>query len=194
MYTARNLFLVACLATAPVYGVDWALDGENSRLSFVTVKNVDIAEAHQFGGLKGSVSGEGQINLQIVLDSIDTKIPIRDERIREHVLGTAEFPLARVTGQVDWSAVGELGVGQSLSTEIRIEFEFRGSKTPFLTQVQVSAVDENILQAVSSSPVLVNARTLGVAEGVEKLREIAGLTSISMAVPVYFSLRFERRP
>jgi hypothetical protein len=40
--------------------------------------------------------------------------------------------------------------------------------------------------------VIVNAANLGLADGLEKLREIAGLPSISKAVPVSFVLVFEK--
>ncbi len=41
-------------------------------------------------------------------------------------------------------------------------------------------------------PIIVNASNVALAEGVEKLREIAGLPSISNAVPVTFVLQFVR--
>ena len=39
-------------------------------------------------------------------------------------------------------------------------------------------------------PIIVSANAVGLAGGVEKLREIAGLTSISDAVPVSFVLTY----
>jgi hypothetical protein len=46
----------------------------------------------------------------------------------------------------------------------------------------------------SVRPVIVNAGPLGLDEGVERLREAAGLPSISPAVPVTFQLTFLARP
>ena len=179
-------------ATAVAGPAEWALDSENSTVSFVSLKNVDVAEAHRFASISGGISGMGRLNLEIALDSVDTRIPIRDERMREHLFTTQEFPTAEISGQLDWQTYADLEPGQSLDTEVRIELNFRGATTPFLATVQVSALNGQVIQAVSSAPILVSARSLGVADGVEKLREIAGLQSISMAVPVYFSLRFRQ--
>ena len=44
------------------------------------------------------------------------------------------------------------------------------------------------LLVTSSQPVVVDAGALGLDEGVERLREIAGLPSITPAVPVSFRL------
>jgi len=43
---------------------------------------------------------------------------------------------------------------------------------------------------VSERPVVISATQFGLAEGVESLRKIAGLPSISVAVPVSFVLSF----
>ena len=51
--------------------------------------------------------------------------------------------------------------------------------------------DDRILVA-SRKPVIVNASQVGLLAGVEKLREVAGLPSISPAVPVSFVLAFDR--
>jgi hypothetical protein len=45
---------------------------------------------------------------------------------------------------------------------------------------------------MSKKPVVVNAPEFKLAEGVEALREIAGLPSISLAVPVSFVLAFDQ--
>jgi len=40
------------------------------------------------------------------------------------------------------------------------------------------------------SPLIITAESVGLVAGVESLREIAGLPSISRAVPVTFSVKF----
>ena len=179
---------------APAAMADWQLVADQSSLSFVSVKNVDIAEAHRFTELSGSIGADGSFQLMVKADSVDTRIPIRDERLREQLLNSGEFPFARASGRIDWGAFADLRVGETTRVELQAELEFLGRSSPLAIQVQVSCVAENALQVVSLAPILLSARTLGVADGVEALRAIAGLQSISMAVPVYFSLRFERAP
>ncbi len=193
MSTRHSQFWPLLLALgAPAAWADWQLAGEQSSLGFVSLKNVDVAEAHRFTGLSGWIADDGDFRLTIDAASVDTKIPIRDERMREHVLNAAEYPYAKVEGSIDGSLLDDLAVGQTARLEVRAELRFRGQATPLAVTVQVSRAAEEALQVVSVAPILLSARTLGIVDGVEALREIAGLESISMAVPVYFSLRFER--
>jgi hypothetical protein len=55
----------------------------------------------------------------------------------------------------------------------------------------VAKLGRQRLLVTSERPLLLNAADVGLADGVERLREIAGLPSISPAVPVSFVLLFE---
>ena len=58
--------------------------------------------------------------------------------------------------------------------------------------MHITALTGNRILVHGISPVIVSAGDFGLAEGIEKLREIAGLPAIATAVPVYFNLVFER--
>ncbi len=57
--------------------------------------------------------------------------------------------------------------------------------------LRITRLDLDRLMVVSEQPVVVNARDFGLVPGVEALRKIVGLSSISLAVPVTFVLVFE---
>jgi hypothetical protein len=59
-------------------------------------------------------------------------------------------------------------------------------------KVSVIRLNEKELIVVSAQPVIINAEQFGLTRGVEKLREIAGLTSIGHSVPVSFILNLRR--
>ena len=54
----------------------------------------------------------------------------------------------------------------------------------------VVAMADGGLLVSSRLPVIVNASDFALIEGIERLRAVAGLPSISPAVPVSFTLRF----
>ena len=58
-------------------------------------------------------------------------------------------------------------------------------------EVVVARMSDGDLLVMSEKPVVVNAPLFNLADGVEALREIAGLPSISAAVPVSFVLSFD---
>ncbi|MEM7708438.1 MAG: YceI family protein [Pseudomonadota bacterium] len=186
----KRLFLaLPLLFSGSLLAADWEVDGTASSLSFVSTKNVDVAESHQFTRVSGSLQGDGSFVLEIDLKSLDTKIPIRNDRIHEHLLDDAAA--ASVTGKVDPMLLGDIGVGESQQLDLSAELNLLGTSTPLATKVSVTAA-EGSLQVVSIEPVLLNMRVLGLGNGLEKLREIAGLTSISVAVPVSFNVLLRR--
>lgn len=182
--------LLGLVLAGSAAGADWTVNSSASGLSFVSTKNVDIAESHVFETLTGSLNEQGAFVLNIDLKSLDTRIPIRNDRIHEHLFGGSQS--AQVSGQIDPAQLGDIGVGDSKMLELNAELSLLEQKTPLLARVLVSA-RSNGLQVTSVEPVLLNMRVLGLGNGIEKLREIAGLTSISMAVPVYINLTLQRQ-
>jgi len=176
----------------------WTLDANNSELSFVTVKASDIAEAHTIAELSGGVTpgasagASGELNLNIHLDSVNTNIPIRDERIREHLFNTAKHPLASVHGHLPIASYLQLEVGDSTSAELNLMLDLKATRLPITAKVLVSRLGTNRFMVTSSKAVIINAASVGLVAGIDKLQQLASLPSISKAVPVSFVLTFVR--
>jgi len=186
----RAIILVLfSIAASPAFA-DWTLDNAGSRLSFVTVKAQDVAEVHTFGQMSGAVSNDGHASVTIQLASVDTLIPIRDERMREVLFQTDIFPTAAVATRLDLPQVEGLAPGTSVATTVELMLSLSGSEHPLTAELLISRLAADRMLISSLKPIIVNADSLALAEGVEKLREIAGLPSISKAVPVSFVLQF----
>jgi hypothetical protein len=180
---------VACaLLSVPVLA-EWTLDNEASRLSFVSTKNASKAELHHFRSLSGAVDDSGSARLRVDLDSVETLVPIRNERMRELLFETVRFPAATLTAQVPESVLA-LQPGESLVTEISIDVELHGASKAYPASVLVSAGADGLRQVLLREPLLVDAADFGLDGGIGTLREVAGLTSISTAVPVTAHLVF----
>tara|TARA_R110002049_G_scaffold138781_11_gene299234 strand:+ start:18714 stop:19292 length:579 start_codon:yes stop_codon:yes gene_type:complete len=173
-------------------GADWVLDNEESILSFTSTKANAAAEVHKFGMLNGHVDKSGNATLKIDLNSVDTAIELRDERMRELLFNTAEFPEATLTMSVDMQQLKALQAGDSLSIDGTGELSLHGTSIEIAVAMKVARLGAKRLLVASEKPVIINAASVGLAEGIEKLREVAGLPSISPAVPVTFVLSFER--
>ena len=185
--------LVAALACLAVGArADWRVDNDRSELTFVTVKAGDAAEVHRFVEIAGRVGDDGAVSIEIDLASVDTLIPIRDERIRNLLFETARFPAASLSAQLDAERLSRLAAGQSQAMPVNFVLSLKGHELPLFAQVLVARLSERDMLVASLKPVIVNAPSVGLVEGVEKLREIAGLPSISKAVPVTFVLVFVR--
>lgn len=183
--------IVLALVASPV-SAKWSLVGEESVLAFISIKKSDVAEVHTFGKLSGNVKKSGQLVIDIDLASVDTKVSVRDDRMREVLFETVRFPSAKLTARLDRSVLQELKVGQSKVVNTKATLELHGHRKEITIAALVVRPSQTELVVASLKPVIVNAADFGLAEGVEKLREMVALPSISLAVPVSFVLKFSR--
>ena len=83
-----------------------------------------------------------------------------------------------------------LAPGESVDQRLSGSLSLKGSTLPLELSVRVSRQGPDAVRVESLGPVMVSAEQLGLATGVEALRAIAGLNSITPMVPVSFSLLF----
>lgn len=166
----------------------WQVVEQDSRVSFISIKKGDIAEVHHFKQLKGQLKDNGQFELSIPLIGVATGIDIRDERMQSLLFEVSLYPELKLSSQVDNKLVKELSVGESKIADIEGEILLHGKTQTKTFSVLITKITDNKLQVSSFQPVIVNANEFDLVAGVDKLREIAGLSSISQAVPVSFVL------
>ncbi|AAN55909.1 YceI family protein [Shewanella oneidensis MR-1] len=166
----------------------WQVTEKGSRVSFVSVKKGDIAEVHHFKQLKGMLNDNGQFELTVPLVSVATGIDVRDERMQNLLFEVSLYPELKLSSQVDSKMLKELAVGESKLADIDGKIALHGKQQTKTFSVIVTKVSDNKLMVSSFQPIIVNANEFDLVAGVDKLRDIAGLSSISQAVPVSFVL------
>ena len=187
------LRLLACSVLLPAAfsaQAQWQLDNDASTLSFVTIKADHVGEVHTFDLLTGEIDDEGNAEITIELISINTLIPIRDERMQNLLFETSLFPEANLTAQLDIDQFAELEIGRSAQATISFDLSMRDQSNTYQAEVQVTRLADDGIQATTLKPVIVVANSFDLVSGVEALREVAGLPSISNAVPVNFTVVF----
>lgn len=189
------LSLAACAGEPepePALAGAWTLDSADSRLAFVSVKAGELAEAHRFDELSGSVSAEGMADLTINLASVNTAIDIRNERMREMLFETTRFAEASATAQLDPAAFTSLAIGETQVQPVTTTLDLHGRQEEVTTDLAVTRIGADKVGVETTAPIIVDARNFGLGEGIDALREIAGLPGITPQVPVTFSLTFTR--
>jgi len=184
-------FWVLFLFSTPVFP-DWNLVNEESRLNFISIKASDIAEIHTFKELSGSVKDNGQAQVVINLSSLETLIPIRNERMGNLLFETKVYPVASFKLKLDLQTFLLTEVGKSSDVTLRGLLELKGKQFTMPVKISVTRLSDQSFLVKSSEPLLLNADSLGLSDGIESLRVIAGLPSISKSVPVTFSLIFRQ--
>ncbi|MCK7597423.1 YceI family protein [Microbulbifer sp. CAU 1566] len=188
----KSLAIAALLALPVSAFADWQLVGDDSRVNFVSVKKSTIAETHHFKGLSGSISDDGKAELSIDLASVETNIPIRNERMQKLLFETAQFAKATISASVDAAKLKGLQLGQSMSVSADVTVDVHGQQKTEKADLQVTGLAGNQVQVTTNAPIIVNAGNYKLLEGIEKLREVAGLDSISPIVPVTVKLVFKQ--
>lgn len=187
-----RLALAALLAALPGLALGWEVDPEASRLGFVSIKNGATAESHRFLTLDGAVAEDGTALVYVRLDSVDTGVEIRDERMREMLFETARYPLAVVTAKMDLARFEGLAEGERVTVEAPLTVEAHGATVMIDALLDVTRIGSDAVSVSAAKPAVADARAFGLGDGVERLRQAAGLDAISPAAPVDFDIVFRR--
>ena len=171
----------------------WDLDTQTSYLNFVTTKNTHNVEVHSFAALNGAIGTNGVATVTIDLNSVNTGIVLRDQRIRDLLFETASYPTATITVTVPSTLLSSLAVGQVALTDVSATVDLHGLSVAVTTRVSVQRLSNSRILVQSIAPVLTRASDFNLTAGVETLRALVNLTSISAAVPVDFALVFNAR-
>ncbi|CAA0114582.1 Uncharacterised protein [Halioglobus japonicus] len=182
------------LVSSAMAQADWELDSKNSTINFVSIKNNSVAEDHSFPSLEGYIGAAGNAQVTINLESVQTMIDVRNERMREMLFETVKFPLATVSAQVEPGVLAMAAEGGVVTVELPVTLSLHGQEKVLNAQLVIVAISENRLRVLSASPLLVNAADFDLAAGVAALQKVAGLQAISTAVPVTLQLQFVKVP
>ena len=182
---SSGLLIVSDSASA-----QWTLSNEASTLSFVTVKADHVAEVHTFDELSGAIGEDGSVSIEIALASVNTLVPIRNERMQSMLFETDLFPRATITSQINSDGLANMALGSSEEIGLDFTLELHTPSQIYNATVLVSRQEAGLI-ATTLKPIVVNAESFDLVAGVEALREVAGLPSISRAVPVSFTVVFE---
>lgn len=189
----RNLLITIATSASLLFGGAAAageLVAEKSDIRFISVKNASFAEVHRFGSLSGSITGDSVL-VTIPLVDVQTRIPIRNERMKEMLFNTELFPKATLTADVDMAKIMALQSGEYADMDVAFVLDLHGSSRRLNTAVSVARLGDEI-HVSTLAPLVLNARDFELTAGIEKLREVAGLNNINTAVPVTARLVFSR--
>lgn len=190
----RNIVLVLALtgSACNVYA-EWVLNNSESTIDFISIKKSVVGEHHTFENLSGTLAGSGDATVIISLSSVATMIPIRDDRMKSMLFEVDMFPEAIVSTTVDYDRVSHMETGASVVQSLPLTLSLHGEQKSVQAEMRIVMLSNNRLLVSSIKPVIVNAGDFALAKGVEMLREIAKLPSISTAVPVTVELVFDKQ-
>lgn len=177
--------LISLLITQPAFA-GMSLDNKLSSLHFVSIKKNTVAEVHHFKNISGSINDKGTANVVIELSSVETAIPVRNERLRSMLFETGKFPKATIS--VSLGKTHKFTEPALVSVDAMLSLH--GIEKPIKIDVVVVPFNKSLVVS-SAKPVVIQAEDFGLGGGIEALRNVAKLDSIASAVPVSFFLVFQ---
>jgi hypothetical protein len=191
--TLQTLTFLLLTGAALSARADWYLDGESSRLSFVSTKSANVSEVQRFLVLHGKVDPEGLARVEVELESINSGIALRDERMRKELFQIDRFAEALITTKIDLRPINDLAPGAQLELRLPLTVDLHGKQHEYNAQLLATRLDDRRFQVVTLEPLVINAEDFDLAPGLEALRKMAGLSAISLSVPVSAVLIFTAR-
>jgi len=192
MHRSR-LFLALLGVLALPAQANWYLDNESSRLSFISTHNADISEVHRFLTLHGKIDGQGLATLEVELESVSTGIPLRDERLRRDLFEIKTWPEAQIVAQINVQPINDLAPGAQLELRLPLVVKLRGKEHSYNAELLATRLDDRRFQVVTLEPLVLHAEDFDLLPGLATLRKAAGLSAISLSVPVGAVLIFAAR-
>ena len=181
------------MAAATAADAAWTLVPGQSHVVYTSTKvmpnlTASKAENNYFKTLSGTLSDDGAAQVDIDLNSVATNVDIRDQRMRNIVFRTDQFPKAVINAQVPIGQVVEPGIHQ---IDLSLSLELEGVQKTLSVPVMVASTGDRLVVS-SLQPVLLNAADFGLGGGLTELTKIAGLMYIPATVPVTFNLVFQQ--
>ncbi|CUA85195.1 YceI family protein [Pseudidiomarina woesei] len=191
----KHIFLASAaslgIASTAALADTWQLDSDSSVLNFVSVKNDHVDETHRFTDIQGSWA-DNEVTIEIPVTSLDTQIPIRNERMLKHLFNAEDYSIVSATANLEEKLLTDMPVSDSLQLMVDITVFIAGKSETIQSALQVTRLGSDRFLATTTQPINIDAKAFGLVAGIDQLREIAGLQRIDYNVPVTFSVQFTR--
>lgn len=169
----------------------WTLQPDASSLRFQSVKNLTNVESSGFVQFEGAIDEGGAAKIHVFLDSVDTKIDLRNVRMRFLFFETFQFPEAVITAQIDPATLADLPRVRRKSIPLAVTLELHGVTRTLENEVVVTLMNDDLVAVSTGAPISVAASDFGFDAGIKKLEEAANVVIVPSAT-VTFDFLFSR--
>lgn len=170
----------------------WLVNPKNSIIQFDSTKILKtgkkVKESNTLSSVKGSIDPQGRFDIDIDLDSLETHIPIRNDRVKKYLFHTERQRYAKIRGELSPSNLQLLKSfdGEATTTQ-KFTLNLNGVQLPVTGEFIFNHKGKNT-SIKSSKPIVLSIQDLHAESGLYKLIRLAGLDTISFEVPVKVNL------
>ena len=189
------VFLLATQAPAQAspFAPGWVLDDTASSLRFQSIKKQTVVESSEFATFSGLIRPDGTAEVTVQLDSVDTKIDLRNVRMRFLFFETFKFPEAKVRLQIPEAVVADLPQVRRMTRRLPYELSLHGVTKVLEADLTITLLSDDLVSVASDVPISLGTADFNLEDGRQKLQEAANVTIVPSAT-VSFDFLFRRLP
>ena len=182
------LWLPALVLGNP-FAPGWTLQSDASTIRFQSVKKQTKVESSTFATFDGEVDDNGLATIRVLLDSVDTKIDLRNVRMRFLFFETFQHPEATINVQMTPDLLADLENVRRKLVTLPMTMDLHGISNTMDVELALTWINDGLISVTSSAPVVVNVADFSLMSGLKKLEEAANVTILPSAT-VTFDLMF----
>ena len=169
----------------------WTLDAETSELRFMSIKKGNVAETNTFATISGLITDDGKAQIRVLMDSVDTKVDLRNVRMRFLFFETFLHPEATITVQLDPAVLTDLHQTRHKMVDVEYTLALHGVTIPKTAEVAVTLISNDRVTVSATTPIAVTLVEHNLEEGRGKLQEAANVDIAPLGI-VSFDFTFDR--
>ncbi len=188
---AALLPLSATAQSADPFENGWTLNPDDSKLRYMSVKKGNKAETNSFVTLSGLITEGGKAQIRVLLDSVDTKVDLRNVRMRFLFFETFLHPEATITAQLDPSVLLDLHNTRRKLIDLDFTLSLHGVTVNKTAEVAIALINNDRVTVSATTPIALTLTDFNLDAGREKLQEAANVTIVPLGI-VSFDFVFDR--
>lgn len=185
------LALPAAWAQQNPFAPGWTLDSQASTIRFQSIKKQTKVESSTFATFEGAVDTNGLATVKVLLDSVDTKIDLRNVRMRFLFFETFQYPEATITVQLTPDVMEGLESSRRKLVTLPMTMGLHGVEATLDVELALTWIGDGVVSVSSAAPLAISVTDFNLLSGLKKLEEAANVDIVPTAT-VTFDLLFSR--
>lgn len=169
----------------------WTLDAEASELRFLSIKKGNVAETSKFATISGLITKDGKAQVRVLMDSVDTKIDLRNVRMRFLFFETFLHPEATISVTLDPEQLRDLHVTRRKMLDLAYTLNLHGVTLQSTAEVAVTLISNDRVTVSTTTPIAVKLADFNLEDGRGKLQEAANVDIVPVGI-ISFDFVFDR--
>ncbi|MEM9583115.1 MAG: OmpA family protein [Pseudomonadota bacterium] len=173
------------------FGNGWVLAGDASSLQFQSIKNGSKIETSSFAGVSGAIDPDGNASLKVLLDAVDTKVDLRNVRMRFLFFETFQYPEANITTRISATDIADLETVRRKTIRLPFTIDLHGVTKTLEADLAITLIGDDLVAVSTSEPINLAVADFNLMDGLRKLEEAANVTIVPSS-SVNFDLIFRK--